>query len=582
MKKNKLIFSCIFIIMCLIPAHLFSQGYNGTILVYYNGDFTDPFDQDGEWDHLDPDDIKSAVTAKIIQHFQTQFGISVTDNTNDSWHLKIDIGGPSPGTYFGYAFAIGDYIDQSPTTARVYSEEFSEKAKFQDSDATVARISNAIAGTAIHELAHKFNCRHPHCFDHYDTDYPDWLDGSYYPLEPDVLLSNGVVDDEIHHPHTHFMASCVGAEWISLDERAESRHFSDHSINIINLAKNGYITPSQNMAWGLPNRTFTQGGVIQINAGKDFKFAGASYTHNMNNYHIYAYGSFSSLADFENLPGPNNLSVESVNSPPRMYLSWDAVTFASNYNIYRKVGGGSFSLLTNTGYTSYYDSDIDQQATLYTYYIKSYRSQEWNSSSQESETSPGPLTGNISYDVTPTENDWVYFTANVTSGFGSGSYSYDWYRAPDVGGNPGTWSSIGGGTQTIYFKCSVWPFHLKCDVDDNTYTLFSGTIQSSYGTAKRGFLTHGKGIPASFGIAQNYPNPFNPDTKINFQLPEAARVTLKVYDVSGREVAELVNGNMNAGYHSVTFNAHELPSGVYIYKIKAGKFIETKRMILMK
>ncbi|MFC1724966.1 T9SS type A sorting domain-containing protein [candidate division KSB1 bacterium] len=497
--------------------------------------------------------------------------------------MKIDIGGPSPATHLGEAFGIGTFVDQSPTPARVYSEEFSDSGQFTGQTyGTVARISNAIAGVAIHELGHKLNCYHDYCFDHYDpsTPDPDWVNGSFYPQGLYYEYHVSEVIDGSYHPHPHFMVTA--GDFITMDERALSQHFSAHSINTIYLAKNGYRTPTHNMAWGIPNRTFTQGGVIQINAGNDFKFAGASYTHDMNYYHIYAYGSFSSLAQFTNLPGPENLSVESVNSPPRMLLNWDAVTFADNYNIYKKVGGGSFSLLTNTGYTTYYDSDIDQQATLYTYYIKSYRSQEWNSSSQESDTSPGPLTGNISYDVTPTENDWVYFTANVTSGFGSGSYSYDWYRAPDVSGNPGTWTSIGGGTQTIYFKCSVWPFHLKCDVDDNTYTLFSGTIQSSYGTAKRGFLTHGKGIPASFGIAQNYPNPFNPDTKISFQLPEAAKVTLKVYDVSGREVAELVNGNMNAGYHSITFNANELPSGVYIYKINAGKFTDTKRMILMK
>ena len=90
-----------------------------------------------------------------------------------------------------------------------------------------------------------------------------------------------------------------------------------------------------------------------------------------------------------------------------------------------------------------------------------------------------------------------------------------------------------------------------------------------------------KPIINDFRLFTNYPNPFNPETKINFQLLIASRVTLKIYDLAGRKIAKLVNGNINAGYHSITFNADKLPSGVYFYKIKAGRFTDTKRMILM-
>jgi hypothetical protein len=83
-------------------------------------------------------------------------------------------------------------------------------------------------------------------------------------------------------------------------------------------------------------------------------------------------------------------------------------------------------------------------------------------------------------------------------------------------------------------------------------------------------------------LEQNYPNPFNPSTVIGFQLSVAGQATLKVYDVLGREVATLVNGTMAAGSHSVTFDASNLTSGVYIYKLEAGGMSMTKRMTLVK
>ena len=85
-----------------------------------------------------------------------------------------------------------------------------------------------------------------------------------------------------------------------------------------------------------------------------------------------------------------------------------------------------------------------------------------------------------------------------------------------------------------------------------------------------------------YALHQNYPNPFNPTTAIRFDLVESQFVTLTVFNVMGQEVATLVNGTMNAGAHVVSFDAANLPSGVYIYKIEAGAFAATKKMLLMK
>ncbi|MFN3386137.1 MAG: alpha-amylase family glycosyl hydrolase [Candidatus Thermochlorobacter sp.] len=93
-----------------------------------------------------------------------------------------------------------------------------------------------------------------------------------------------------------------------------------------------------------------------------------------------------------------------------------------------------------------------------------------------------------------------------------------------------------------------------------------------------------KSTPQVFALEQNYPNPFNPTTTIRYQLPQATTVSLKVFDVLGREVATLVNARQAAGQYSVQFSAGDkaLSSGVYFYRLQAGNFVETKKMVLIK
>ncbi|MCK9281315.1 MAG: T9SS type A sorting domain-containing protein [Melioribacteraceae bacterium] len=89
-------------------------------------------------------------------------------------------------------------------------------------------------------------------------------------------------------------------------------------------------------------------------------------------------------------------------------------------------------------------------------------------------------------------------------------------------------------------------------------------------------------IPTDFELMQNYPNPFNPATTIKFTLPEKGRVVLSIYNVLGERVVELINKDLEAGYHEVNWNASHLSSGVYIYSLKLGEFHSIKKMILMK
>jgi len=89
-------------------------------------------------------------------------------------------------------------------------------------------------------------------------------------------------------------------------------------------------------------------------------------------------------------------------------------------------------------------------------------------------------------------------------------------------------------------------------------------------------------LPNGFALSQNYPNPFNPSTKINFSIPQRDYVSLKVYNVLGQQVAELINKNMETGTYSVDFNASNLPSGVYVYTLSAGSTKLSNKMMLIK
>ena len=96
-----------------------------------------------------------------------------------------------------------------------------------------------------------------------------------------------------------------------------------------------------------------------------------------------------------------------------------------------------------------------------------------------------------------------------------------------------------------------------------------------------------KNVPHTFSLHQNYPNPFNPITSLRYDLPIQAQVTLTVYDMLGREVTQLVNTTQEAGYRSVKWDATDMhgrpvSTGVYLYQIRSGEFVQTRKMVLLK
>ncbi len=107
-------------------------------------------------------------------------------------------------------------------------------------------------------------------------------------------------------------------------------------------------------------------------------------------------------------------------------------------------------------------------------------------------------------------------------------------------------------------------------------------ITSSDGIMMTKQFVFGYAGPKEFKLEQNFPNPFNPTTTIQYQLPQDAKVTLKVYDILGSEVATLINAEQEAGYYEVNWNASNLASGVYIYRLQTGSFVSVKKMMLLR
>lgn len=134
-------------------------------------------------------------------------------------------------------------------------------------------------------------------------------------------------------------------------------------------------------------------------------------------------------------------------------------------------------------------------------------------------------------------------------------------------------------SKTVRNNLSVTPSGKLFAVTNATGIFALVTADTSIGISEDDFE-----MPGTYNLAQNYPNPFNPETNIRFTLPAQSRVTLKVYDILGKEVAELANETMNAGTHSVRFSSqnYHLSSGVYFYVLRADNFMQTKKMVLLK
>jgi hypothetical protein len=169
------------------------------------------------------------------------------------------------------------------------------------------------------------------------------------------------------------------------------------------------------------------------------------------------------------------------------------------------------------------------------------------------------------YNINTTDQTIVNLASNQTSGFNVGSNPKVVQGITSFNGTlTGATNNLvvfvfNSGNSSIFGQSTQWPI---------------STIITA--VAKTGNL------PKVYSLSQNYPNPFNPTTQISYQLPKAGLVTLKVYDILGKEVATLVNRNQDAGTYTVPFNAASLASGVYFYRIESNSFVSVKKLMLLK
>ena len=184
-----------------------------------------------------------------------------------------------------------------------------------------------------------------------------------------------------------------------------------------------------------------------------------------------------------------------------------------------------------------------------------------------------------------TDASWDSAKARCESNFTDNSIRTDW-----------TWYV--DDTPDIDWDYGVWPYPLNLKpqnenlwaAGDDGYPVgdlnwFDPSVKEAWANHEANPLVgveQNKEIENSFDLEQNYPNPFNPTTSIKFSIPEKGMVTLRVYNLLGEEITELVNKELSAGRHSINFDASNLASGMYIYTLSSGKYVSSKKMMLLK
>ena len=195
--------------------------------------------------------------------------------------------------------------------------------------------------------------------------------------------------------------------------------------------------------------------------------------------------------------------------------------------------------------------------------------------------------GAAMYQTTNTGTNWTSLTSPATSNIsgiaGNGS---EWWFCDQAATPKIYYSSDNGTSWAAQYQPTtnggVWYHMTKARTGTTLWAVRSAGGISRYGQPITGIHNITSTIPDNYNLSQNYPNPFNPVTKINFAIPKAGFVTLKIYDILGREVNTLVNESVKAGNYSVEFNGTALSSGVYFYRLISDNFIDTKKMMLIK
>jgi choice-of-anchor A domain-containing protein/uncharacterized repeat protein (TIGR01451 family) len=250
------------------------------------------------------------------------------------------------------------------------------------------------------------------------------------------------------------------------------------------------------------------------------------------------------------------------------FLALQSITSTSNGDVYAgTVGGGVFKTTDGTnwtqltiGYTVIWAMG-SSSTTVYagTYGGGLFKSIDGGSSWTKVTTLDVLFVYSLSIDASGN-----VFVSSLTNGV---------FESTDGGAS---WSALGmGGSGVCSVTASSTSNNILAGTKDGKVFKISGQ-QATTG------VNNLEQLPVDFKLSQNYPNPFNPTTTIEFALPSAGKYALKIYNVIGQEVASLINNELTAGYHTVTFNASRMASGIYIYRLSGSNVNISKKMILMK
>ncbi len=236
----------------------------------------------------------------------------------------------------------------------------------------------------------------------------------------------------------------------------------------------------------------------------------------------------------------------------------------------RQINGGTWSLDTAgllSGFTFFYQMQADKNGMMYghdDYYLLRRTNNGW-----------------VSVPV-PNQIPGTYYTAFTFDSSNTLFAALEEYSYT-------TGRSLGRGIYYTTNQGASWTF---AGLDSLAVSKLYANRNSTYAITDRGiYIVNKTGvsavknqnqIPTQYELSQNYPNPFNPTTNISFVISHSSLVTLKVYDVLGRELQTLVGEYKPAGKYSISFDASKLASGVYFYKLQAGNYINIKKMVMMK
>jgi len=279
------------------------------------------------------------------------------------------------------------------------------------------------------------------------------------------------------------------------------------------------------------------------------------------------------------LPAPSSLTAQVFNLPWRVQLNWidnsdNELGFVISRDDTVSVGFEDIDTVS-TNVTTYTDTDVDA-VFMYVYKIYAFNADTVSDFSDTAQV------------IVPVE------LQSFTSTLSGNSVIIQWSTATELN-NRGfeiermidkVWEKIafieGEGTTSDERNYQY--------VDDFKFISVKGTIQYRLKQINfNGTYEYSNVIevyvdftPKEFLLYQNFPNPFNPSTSINFSLPVNVRVRINIYNSLGELVSEVINKELEAGYHKILFGGASIPSGIYFYRLQAGNFIETKKMILMK